>query len=159
VFGRLIRLGPSGWWDLAEAQIWVLHALFRLRTQEHGTLVHTGAMSGPASTAPTTGDLARAQQAVKAVDRVARLGVGRPLCLARALALQSMLERRGLRGSAIHVGVRGTPRDFSAHAWVEWGGHVLGDRPDHVAGYRRLETLTIGDVACRARPADASRAP
>lgn len=157
MLGRLIRLGPSGWWDLAEAQFWVLHALFRLRTQEHGTLVRTGAPSGRALVAPTTGDLTRAEQAAKAVDRVARLGVGRPLCLARSLALQSMLERRGLTGSAIRVGVRGAPAGLSAHAWVEWDGHVLGDRPDHVAGYRRLETLTVGDAAWPTHPADAPR--
>jgi len=156
VLGRLIRLGPSGWWDLAEAQFWVLQALFRLRTQEQGTLVRTSSASGDACTSATVGDVARAERAVRSIDRVARLGIGRPLCLARSLALQSMLERRGVR-SVIRVGVRGSATELTAHAWVEWNGRVLGDQPDHVARYRRLETLAVGDAAWRAGAADAPR--
>jgi len=69
---------------------------------------------------------------------VARWGISRPLCLARSLAYRDLLEREGIPGSRIRVGVRKGPRGFEAHAWVEWGGGVVGEDPAWVAGFAPL---------------------
>src|SRR5436190_621169 len=45
-------------------------------------------------------------------------------CLARALAAQSMLRRRGI-SSRICLGVAGDGEALAAHAWVEVGGAVV----------------------------------
>ena len=156
---RLLCLGPGGWWDLAEAQFWIFHARWRLRTQPKGTLVRAGPVKGTGAGEPSTDGWPRAERAASAVDRVARLGIGRPLCLARSLALQRMLERRGLYGSTIRVGVRGSGTDLSAHAWVQWGERVLGDRPDHVAAYHPLDALRVGASSLDEAPTGAEPLP
>jgi hypothetical protein len=45
-------------------------------------------------------------------------------CLARALALQRLLARRG-HASELRVGVAKAGQDFSAHAWLVRGDRVL----------------------------------
>jgi len=50
---------------------------------------------------------------------------GRPTCLARAIVLVRMLRQRG-RDARVVVGVS-RHGGFAAHAWVEDGGHAVGD--------------------------------
>ncbi len=73
-----------------------------------------------------------------AVERVARLGVGRGLCLVRSLALMDLLDRDGLSGGRIRIGVRRARGVFEAHAWVEWKGSVIGDDPLYVGTFLPL---------------------
>jgi hypothetical protein len=63
-------------------------------------------------------------------------------CLPRSLALRNMLRNRGVAAS-VRIGVRagdrpGGPR-LDGHAWVEVGGKVVGDDPQHVARYAPYE--------------------
>ena len=67
----------------------------------------------------------------------------RPNCLIRALALQRLLESRGSRGSTVRVGARLEPGHFIAHAWVEYEGHVLGDRDGHVQRFAPLAPIEV----------------
>ena len=72
----------------------------------------------------------------RAVERAAGRLPGESRCLARAMALQWMLRRRGL-GGVLHIGVlpgneRGSLDDL--HAWVTHSGEVLigaSDQPHH----------------------------
>lgn len=73
----------------------------------------------------------------RAVTIAARYGVFRPLCLTRSIALQSMLRRRGIQAT-VRVGARRKGGRLEAHAWVELEGAVLGDSPEHVAGFAPL---------------------
>jgi len=157
VLRTFLRLGPAGWRDLVEAQIWILLSLWTVRRQPRGGLVHNaGRLSRDGTAGPRPGSDAQATEAAsleevatlaRAVDRVSRLGLGRPLCLARSMALHRMLERRGIQGSRIRVGVRGGEGEFEAHAWVEWQGHVLGEQPGNVDSYRPMDELVVGPAA------------
>lgn len=81
-----------------------------------------------------------------AVSRSAENGIFRPLCLVRALALQRMLHRRGVRGSHICVGVAQRRGRFVAHAWVQYGDTVLGDAESNVRRYVQLPALEFATL-------------
>lgn len=85
----------------------------------------------------------RARELALGVTRAAYFGLFRPLCLVRSVALQRMLERHGVTGSVVRVGVRWQDGRFTAHAWVERRGRVLGDMSDHVASYTELSRVNL----------------
>ncbi len=67
----------------------------------------------------------------RAVERVATVLPWHPVCLPRALAVASMLRRRGVECRA-HLGVTSTAPP-EAHAWVTVGEVVVQGGPvDHV---------------------------
>ena len=59
------------------------------------------------------------------------------------VALQRLLESRGFRGSTVRVGARLERGHFTAHAWVEYQGHVLGDRDWHVQRFTPLAPIEV----------------
>jgi Transglutaminase-like superfamily len=59
----------------------------------------------------------------RAVEAWARRVPWRAVCFQNALALQSMLRRRGI-GSAIHYGIR-HDGDLEAHVWLSVGDEVV----------------------------------
>lgn len=144
-----MKLGPRGWWDLLEAQVWVLRAQWLLRSRPVGALVHPGRGTAPGGGIEGAGPrleeglLPRAEAIALAVGRISRVGLARPLCLARSLALHHMLEHRGIAGSEVRVGVKGGRGDLEAHAWVEWHGHVLGDLPENVGTFLPMDALVV----------------
>jgi hypothetical protein len=139
--GRLLRVGPSGWLLLVRAQVALLRAERRVRGQPQGTLFRDIARTAPAPEPASGADprhRVRVEAIGDAVDRMARWGLSRPLCLARSLAYRELLEREGIPGSWVRVGVRLGPRGFEAHAWVEWEGQVVGENPAYVAAFAPL---------------------
>lgn len=50
-------------------------------------------------------------------------------CLQRSIVLWWLLRRRGVP-SEMRFGCRAGDHGLEAHAWVECGGQVIGDRPD-----------------------------
>lgn len=88
----------------------------------------------------------RAARLALAVSRAADYGVFHPLCLVRAVAINRMLERRGVRGSRIRIGVRVRGGRFLAHAWVEYGGSVIGDSEAHVDSFAELTDVRLLDA-------------
>jgi Transglutaminase-like superfamily len=48
----------------------------------------------------------------------------RVTCLKKALVLQKLLGRRGIR-AVLKIGVRKDETDLKAHAWLEHGGEIL----------------------------------
>jgi hypothetical protein len=81
---------------------------------------------------------AHAEEAALSVARAARRGFFRPSCLVRALALQRILESRGIMGSVVRIGVKRNVDQLLAHAWVEHCGVILGDSAEMVANFTVL---------------------
>ena len=136
---KLLALSPREWLDLVQAQSALLAAHMTVRSRPVGTL------ATPVS-AHDTADPARLPEARRlalAIVRAARFGVFRPQCLVRSVALSRMLERRGIQGAIVRVGVRRQAGEFLAHAWVELDGHTLGDADDHVGSFVPLTNLEV----------------
>jgi len=141
---RLLSLTGREWRDLIAAQHSLLRAEWRMRRRPSGALLSrwTSAAVAPddPSAAPEPREVGRAVEIGKAVRRVAFHGVPRSQCLVRSLAICEMLEAEGISGAIVRVGVQ--PRDaaLAAHAWVELGGTVIGDTPEHVGRFQLLAT-------------------
>ncbi len=136
---KLLALDRRGWLDLFSAQVALLRAQRRLRREPTGSFV-TRERDAPG---PATGDAIRARALATAVVRTANHGVFRPFCLVRAIAIKDLLERHGIEGSSIRIGVRRLGSEFNAHAWVRWGDETLGDRPDHVATFTEVDDIRV----------------
>lgn len=50
-------------------------------------------------------------------------------CLPRSLALQALLRRQGVEAD-LRIGVRREAGELRAHAWIEDGGHPVGETAD-----------------------------
>src|SRR4051812_36460446 len=103
---RAIRDGR--WRDLSDvlvAQVALARAQLQLRTRPEGALIDPIAAPDVTSRTPALHH-EQAERFARAVIRAARYGVLRPQCLVRALALQQLLERRAITGSAVRIGVR-----------------------------------------------------
>jgi hypothetical protein len=132
--------------DAAAAQLALLRAQMLLWTRSRGSLVGT-ARSGEWSAA--SGDETQrllCERLARAVSRAARLGVFRPRCLARALALSDLLTAHGVSGHRIRIGVRREGGTVIAHAWVELGAWVLGDTLDSTRTYAPLSDVHVAAV-------------
>ena len=126
------------------AQAALLGAWIRVATRPRGQLVGMAGPEGEAARAvPDESARARARGLALAVTRVATHGVFRPQCLVRAVALKALLDARGLSGSRVQIGVRSRGGAFAAHAWVEYGSEILGDKPEHVQSFAPLPELTV----------------
>lgn len=132
---------------MARAQGALLAAQICVWRSRRGTLARAWAEAAdPAGGAPpplSRDDGAWCAALALAVDRAARYGVFRPRCLARAIALQRLLDRQGIRGTRIRVGVRRTGERLDAHAWVERGGVPVGPRQGDVTAYAPLRALRV----------------
>jgi hypothetical protein len=139
--GRLAALGPRGWLLLVDAQASLLWATLLVRRHPQGDLIAAFA-SRYSDPDPGNDDLTAAREIAVALDRAARFGVIRARCLVRSIALHRLLERRGIHGSRIQVGVRMRDGAFEAHAWVHFQGVIVGDDPAYVGGFSPLDGLT-----------------
>jgi hypothetical protein len=81
----------------------------------------------PVSRSLSTSDIARC------VAASGRRSMGANACLARALALRTLLRRRGVDAQVV-IGARHEV-GFDAHAWVEVDGVSVSEPPDSVAGF------------------------
>ena len=107
-----------------------LHRAHRqVRRDATGALIRPHAERSTTSPANTTAMLRAVQRADLALARAVRLLPSRPSCLVRTLALTELLERAGVPGACIRVGVRRDGDTLDAHAWVELDGRVIGDDP------------------------------
>jgi hypothetical protein len=139
---KLIGLDGAELRDMLWAQAVLVWAQLAVRTRPRGSFVGP-ARSGLAQPRPDSRSTAgtrieEAKALAKAMNRAAYHGVFRPQCLVRSVALQHMLESRGIHGSQVRVGVRMSRGQFEAHAWVEYEKTVIGDRDYHVATFTEL---------------------
>lgn len=145
---KLATLSRREWVDLLRAQVGLLAAQVLVWTRPTGRLVSPSseAVAAAAQSAVEPALMDRAQQLGLAVSRAGDYGVFRPLCLVRAVAVHRMLEAHGIRGSRIRVGVRMRRGRFGAHAWVEYGGRVIGDNIEHVGSFAELAEVHLVDA-------------
>ena len=136
---RLFALDARELRDLIRAQVALLQAEWRLKREPIGAL----AIRDPSEAGPAAGDPVRARALARAVERAATHGIFRPYCLTRAMAIRALLERDGIRGASIRVGVRRHQGEFQAHAWILWAHEVLGDRAEHVAQFTEVDDLRV----------------
>lgn len=145
---RLLRAAPrldrAAWRDLLLAQWLLVVAQLRLRTRAAGSLVGGGARADSPSVGRAL-DRATVERAAWAVDRVVAFGPLRARCLARAITLRQLLDRRGIDEAVVRVGVRKVEGRFDAHAWVELRGHVIGEPVEHVRQFTVLSGLALVD--------------
>lgn len=143
---KLLKLRPRELWELVLAQLMIFWAQAIVRLRPVGRLAAmegTAADRAAAGAARETGVLGDARRLALAVDRAASFGVGRPLCLARSVAVQRMLELHGIQGSRIRIGVAKQGDAFAAHAWVEYRGEILADYPWYVRNFAELSDMRV----------------
>ena len=131
--------------DVARAQIELLAAQFLLWRRPIGKLVECRVNGDATPLTKSTRDAA--ERAALAITRAARCGVFRPRCLVRALALHRSLERRGIIGSTVRIGVRPHKDALLAHAWVEYDGEVFGDSAPMVANFALLTEARLTNLS------------
>jgi hypothetical protein len=130
--------------DVVRAESRIAHAWLRLKTRSRGSLVRIA--ESPLSEPPSASDVERAQQLAIAIDRASRFGPFRTTCLVRASALHELIRRDGIGASRIRVGVRMQDGNFAAHAWVELGDLVIGDRREHVLTFTPVSEISVALV-------------
>jgi hypothetical protein len=54
-----------------------------------------------------------------------------------------MLLARGFEDVGVRLGVRHRNGALESHAWVECGGVLIGDRPEHVRSFTVLDALAV----------------
>jgi len=74
------------------------------------------------------------QRLGKRVNSAARHTLGPANCLTRSLYLWWLLRRRGI-DSQLRIGVRLVDGVLDGHAWVEYAGLPINDRPDVSADF------------------------
>ena len=144
--GMLARLRPREWGYLLAAQAELIRSARLVRRERVGHLVDPMGLREPLPAlegAATSEVDTLALDLAKAVARAASFGITRPRCLVRAVALTRMLERNGIGGSRIRIGVRMDARGFAAHAWVEYRGRTLADHEDHVSRFSELTDVRL----------------
>lgn len=131
---RLAQLSPADWLVLPVLYLFSLLSLASLRF---------GSLPRVASRLCGLGRLfafARGwdrERVVRLADMAARVAQGPGRCLARSLVLYGLFRGRGERAE-LWVGVARQAGRMDAHAWLEEGGRVVGERPDSLARYSSL---------------------
>ncbi|MEO7967053.1 MAG: lasso peptide biosynthesis B2 protein [Gemmatimonadaceae bacterium] len=137
---RLFSISSREWADLFSAQRSLLRAEWRMRSRPKGALLDRWSSANAEAHSVAQTDVARALEIGKAVRRVAFHAVPRSQCLVRSLAICEMLEHENIRGAIVRIGVQPRRSELEAHAWVELGGTIIGDTPEHVGNFAPLAT-------------------
>ena len=125
--------------ELWRAELELLRAGWIVRRRPIGTLARRSTEQDPTP----RGDPVRAASLALALERAAEYGPYRPKCLVRSIALRALLEKHGITGSEIRVGVRQRNGSLDAHAWVRWGDRILGDRDYRVARFTEVDDINV----------------
>lgn len=136
-------LSPGDWWRMALGQVALFRALWDVRTRPRGELVRLDPGSQVSAPAADPHRLARARVVALGVSRAAAYGVFHPTCLVRSLAIVRRFHAEGIQGGAVRVGVARRAGAFTAHAWVEIDGEVVGDDEGTVERYASLDDLHV----------------
>jgi hypothetical protein len=136
---RMRRLGVSDFVDVVRGFLALVSARLLLWSRPRGSFVATTPIASTPS-APVTSEALRW---ARAVNRAAAYGPYRARCLVRSLALQRLLESRGIHGSRVCVGVRKVGSVFAAHAWVDLSGEIIGDAEARVGAFDRLSDIRL----------------
>ncbi len=88
-----------------------------------------------------TNQTAPFEQLVWSVNAAANHHLRKPTCLRRSLSLKQMLQRRRISAD-LHIGIRKSGAQISAHAWIELAGIIVNDSPDITAHYSQFPGMT-----------------
>jgi Transglutaminase-like superfamily len=141
--GKLEALRWRDWKDLIRAQLALARAQREMRSLPTGGMVSDGAS---VRGVPVPARIDDARRIALAVNRAAEFGFFRPRCLVKSRALRKMLDEDGLDGAEVRVGVLLVHGRFLAHAWVEYGGQVVGDDPAKVSRFVPMPGINVADL-------------
>jgi hypothetical protein len=146
----LIRAVRGSRWrelrDVAIAQVSLMHAQAQLWLRPVGEFLDTGVEDRSKYRIPLVdADWGTADRWGRAVNRAATHGIGSPQCLVRALALSKLLERSGIVGHKVLIGVRWRDGAFIAHAWVELADRIVGDTESNTASFVKLTDVRVAN--------------
>jgi hypothetical protein len=158
MYGLQMRGKLDQWRKLAGGERWLLVRLAVLLPAIGGALrcfgiSHTylllGGQIGRASAASTvpSAEQVSANRLSQLIDIVARHGLYPATCLRKSLALWWLLRRRGLPAE-LRIGVAKVEDQIHAHAWVEFAGRVINDRPTVGDDYSAYEDLDRRLLSC-----------
>lgn len=142
---RTGRIGAREWLDFLRAVFALLNALVAVRFRPNGRLLSYDLNESAQGHSPE--QLQRIGQLELALDRAVRHTRLKPKCLARSVALHRLLQRAGIRGSRIRIGVRPDSTGLSAHAWVTLSDRVLGDDPRFVGRFTEIADASVAGLA------------
>ncbi|MBK6486233.1 MAG: lasso peptide biosynthesis B2 protein [Gemmatimonadetes bacterium] len=137
---KLLSVSRREWRDLLVAQWALWRAEWSMKRRPTGALLAEWRAGGGTTAQADPAALPRAREIGNAVRRAALYGITRPKCLARSLAISTMLEREGIDGAIVRIGVRPDDARIAAHAWVEYSGEIVGDSHAHVRSFQLLAT-------------------
>lgn len=123
-------------------QVALLRALRDVRDRPQGSLVKKESLPSPTRSVSEAQRL-QAREVARGVSRAARYGLFEPTCLVRSMAIARRLEREGIDGGVVRVGVAKRDGQFVAHAWIEVEGEVIGDDASRVEQYQPLDDLQV----------------
>jgi hypothetical protein len=114
-----------------------------MRSVPTGEMVREETVS---STAPSMTRIDDARRIALSVNRAAAFGLFRPKCLVKSRALRNLLDADGVEGAQVRVGVQLLNGRFRAHAWVEYGGEVVGDDPAAVSRFVPMPGVRVAEL-------------
>lgn len=118
---------------------------------ESASLRDRAAVGASSAFSARLAERARIAQSISALNRACLFYPRRTKCLEWSAALVHLCQRRGVEVDLV-IGVSGGP--FSAHAWVEHDGAVVGDDIDR----RRQFAVIVDGQSWRCGPRDAGAA-
>ena len=140
---KLHQLRWRDWKDLLRAQLALAQAQREMQRRPVGEMVR----DEPVPVGVSSEDrIDEARRIALAVNRAAEFGLFRPRCLVKSRALRRLLDRAGVEGAQVRVGVQLSQGRFLAHAWVEYAGQVVGDDSAVVARYVPMTGIQVADL-------------
>jgi len=143
-FGNNLNFHLCDVWLLGQAWVLLLAAdlLLRMVSFRRVRELAAGAMNEGA-VRETDGTWSTIHRLQRLVDLAGRRHLVPVHCLRRALVLQRMLGRRGIR-TELRIGVRRESGAFLAHGWLEHDGQPIGETGPVEAWFSPLEAPEIG---------------
>jgi hypothetical protein len=127
---KFLQLPTSEKCMLFEALLLLPLCAVVLRLRGVRCLLPASAESFPIADHPGQGvALQQARSAARMVALAARWGPYRATCLKQSLVVFRLLCQRGITCN-LRIGVRRESNQIKAHAWVEYQGEALNERPD-----------------------------
>ncbi len=126
---RLQHLSGAGRWQLAQATLGLPLNAAGVRLAGFRKWAAYLDRTAPSVSGPATGRVEMARETWQLVLWAARYGPYSGNCLSRSLTLWWLLRQQGLE-SQLRIGVSNAAGRFEAHAWIEYQGVVINDRPD-----------------------------
>lgn len=129
--------------DLVRAQAALVRAQREMRSLPTGEMVREEPLD---VSVPSRTRIEDARRIALAVNRAAAFGLFRPKCLVKSRALRKLLDADGVQGAQVRIGVQLSNGRFRAHAWVEYGGEVVGDDPAAVARFVPISGVRVAEL-------------